>query len=122
VRKRIASLGLGLIVALASGVEAQEPPAPAPGAGRLTVELSRGARRERVRTEKTEADVLIFQKAAMLAQQRTARIELRKWQGVSLMRPQPSAWRPIYLHDLNAALFAEPIGWYSGPVWWPTYR
>ena len=119
-RKLIASLTFVATVAFASGVEAQGPPARSQG--RLTIEVAHGARRERVRTEKTEADLLIYHKAALLAQQRVARIELRRWQGVSLLRPQPSAWRPIYTQDLNAAWYVAPVGWYSGPVWWPTYR
>ncbi|HUG93509.1 MAG TPA: hypothetical protein VML55_21900 [Planctomycetaceae bacterium] len=118
VRTRIACLSLGLVVAIAGQIAAQEPASNAVSSAenRFTAELAYRPARPRVRTEKTEADLLIYRKAAALAQQRVARIELRKWQGVSLLRPNASTSRTGY--DLNAALMAAPAGWYAGCGWW----
>lgn len=64
---------------------------------------------ERMRTAPT--DYLIFQRAAYLAQQRTERMEGRKWAGISTARPQVP--RSALYNDLNASLL---------PVWDWRYR
>ena len=121
-RKLIACLSLGAFVALADAVPAQQPAASSRRVNsRFTAGLAYRPARPRLRTGKTEADLLIQRKAAVLAQQRTARIELRKWHGVSLSRPQmPPSWT-THTHNLNAALAGPPCGCYAASAWWVAY-
>lgn len=70
-------------------------------------------REERPRIANTEA--LLYQRAAFLAQQRTHRLETRKWTGNSAQRPTVGV--TTFYTDLNHPL-GWPYDWGYLPVWY----
>ena len=111
----IICLSLGVFASLADEAAAQRPRTPQ--AESRVSELAYRPARPRTRPVRTEADILFHHKAAAQAQQRVARIELRKWQGISVARPYVPPSRTGNTLDLNAAFMVSPGGWYAGPVW-----
>lgn len=107
-------LGVCLVAALVTTASAQQPrqpyePAPA---------AAKSRRAERPRS--VPAEYLIHQRAVYQARQRLARIELRKWQGVSRLRPAVGS--RAHAADLNGLAYT-PWDRYWTPVWlWTSYR
>jgi hypothetical protein len=68
--------------------------------------LKSRARNAQVRSVRTPAQEYIYQRAVYRAQQRTNRIELRKWRGESLLRPSHHSDH-FWSHEYGVP------GWYS---------
>lgn len=113
--KWISGLGLGLVMGVVQPALAQDPftmPSYEPPIIHQPISIAQNdkARKSRaqnahVRANRTPAQDFIYKRAVFQAQQRTRRIEERKWKGTSLLRPSNP----------------PEVTWYEGysiPVWY----
>ncbi len=102
-------LGLGIAATAFSGVATAQSPIlpPAPPA---TTDVPR----QYVRRPVTDAEQLIFERAVVRAREREARMEVRRWTGQSMQRPNVRIGH--YSSDLNQHIWNPGYGYYTGPV------
>ena len=74
----------------------------------------------RVRGGQPRSRQLIFERASSRARQRAARMESRKWHGISPARPD--IVHGSHSESLNRYLWAPTAGWYSNPAWLKSIR
>lgn len=74
----------------------------------------------RVRGGQPRSRQLIFERASSRARQRAARMESRKWSGISPARPD--VVYGSHSESLNRYLWTPTAGWYSNPAWLKSIR